>query len=109
MNYRFNNTDDGVKTDKKVQAAVAKLDTLDARGTLIIEAGYKGQHDAYCKISGTSLGQPVVTGGKKVGEAVNGAVKSTLTIIRNDRNTIVAKKGHERKKATKEEETTLEM
>ena len=36
MNYRFNKTDDGVITDKKVQSAVAKLDALNARGTLII-------------------------------------------------------------------------
>lgn len=99
MNYRFNKTDDGVITDKKVQTAVAKLDTLEARGTLIIEAGYKGTHDAYCKISGTGLKQPISTTGKKVGDAVFDAVKKVCQIVRNDKKTIVDKKEQARKKA----------
>lgn len=104
MNYRFNKTDEGVMTDKKVQAAVSKLDTLEARGTLIIEAGYKGDHDAYCKISGTGLKQPINAGGKKVGDAVHDAVKKVAIIVRNDKKTIVDKKEHARNKATKHEE-----
>lgn len=108
MNYRFNKTDDGVKTDKKVQDAVAKLDKLEARGTLIIEAGYEETHNAYCKITGTSI-KPINANGKKVGEAVNDAVKKVCQIIRNDKKTAVDKKEHARKKATKEEESTLEM
>lgn len=107
MNYRFNKTDEGVKTDKKVAAAVAKLDALEARGTLIIEAGYKGDHGAYCKITGVK--EPVVTSGKKVGEAVNDAVKKVCTIVRNEKKTVVDKKEHARKKAGKvvEEDTTF--
>jgi len=111
MNYRFNKTDEGVKTDKKVQLAVSKLDNLEARGTLIIEAGYKGDHDAYCKISGVK--QPVTTTGKKVGEAVNDAVKKVSQIIRNDNKTVVDKKQQARKKANavveQVEEETFEV
>lgn len=99
MNYRFNKTDDGVITDKKVQAAVAKLDTLEARGTLIIEAGYKGIHDAYCKITG--LKTPVTAGGKKVGEAVNDAVKKVATIVRNEKQTAKDKKEQVRRTCAK--------
>ena len=99
MNYRFNKTDDGVITDKKVQAAVAKLDTLEARGTLIIEAGYKDTHDAYCKITG--LKTPVNAGGKKVGEAVNDAVKKACTILRNEKQTAKDKKEQDRKTCAK--------
>ena len=110
MNYRFNKTDEGVMTDKKVQAAVGKLDTLEARGTLIIEAGYKGDHDAYCKISGTGLKQPINTNGKKVGDAVHDAVKKASTIIRNDKKTVVDKKEHARNKANKTvEEDAFEL
>ena len=101
MNYRFNKTDDGVITDKKVTASLKKLDTLEARGTLIIEAGYAGDHDAYCKITGTGI-KPVETNGKKVGKAVNDAVKKVCQIIRNDKKTIVDKKEHARKKASSE-------
>ena len=109
MNYRFNKTDEGVMTDKKVQAAVTKLDKLEARGTLIIEAGYKGDHDAYCKITGVK--QPVTTTGKKVGEAVNDAVKKVSQIVRNDNKTAVDKKQQARKKSNvaTEEEETLEL
>ncbi len=102
MNYRFNKTDDGVITDKKVQVAVAKLDKLEARGTLIIEAGYKATHDAYCKITG--LKQPVNTSGKKVGEAVNDAVKKVCQIIRNEKQTTKDKKEQARKKPVVEED-----
>jgi len=102
MNYRFNKTDDGVMTDKKVQTAVKKLDDLEARGTLIIEAGYKGTNDAYCKITGTGLKAPVNTTGKKVGDAVLDGVKKVITILRNDKKTIVDKKEHARKKAKEE-------
>ena len=111
MNYRFNKTDDGVKTDKKVLEAVAKLDKVEARGTLIIEAGYKDTHDAYCKITGTTLKTPVSTGGKKVGEAVNDAVKKVSTILRNEKQTTKDKKEHARKKASsiEEVEDTFEM
>ncbi len=110
MNYTFTKTDDGVITDKKVQAAVAKLDKLEARGTLTIQAGYEGDHNAYCKISGSSI-KPVSTNGKKVGEAVNEAVKKVCQIIRNDKKTVVDKKEHARKKASavEEEEETFEM
>jgi len=101
MNYRFNKTDDGVITDKKVQTAVAKLDTLEARGTLIIEAGYKDTHDAYCKITGTTLKNPVTAGGKKVGEAVNDAVKKVSTIIRNEKQTAKDKKEQVRRTCAK--------
>lgn len=104
MNYRFNKTDDGVITDKKVQAAVAKLDTLDARGTLIIEAGYKDTHDAYCKITGTTLKAPVSAGGKKVGEAVNDAVKKVATILRNEKQTTKDKKEQARRTCAKRKE-----
>lgn len=107
MNYRFNKTDEGVKTDKKVAAAVSKLDALESRGTLIIEAGYKGDHDAYCKITGVK--EPVVTTGKKVGEAVNDAVKKVCTIVRNEKKTIVDKKEHARKKADRPVEETFEV
>ena len=103
MIYTFNKTDDGVITDKKVQAAVAKLDKLEARGTLTIEAGYEGDHNAYCKISGSSI-KPVSANGKKVGEAVNDAVKKVCQIIRNDKKTVVDKKEHARKKATQKGE-----
>lgn len=107
-------TDDGVRTDKKVQAAVSVLDSLEARGTLIIEAGYKGDHDAYCKVSGTGLKQPISTTGKKVGNAVHDAVKKVTTIVRNDKKTVVDKKEHARNKANKvveevAEEETFEM
>ena len=111
MNYRFNKTDDGVITDKKVEAAVKKLDTLEARGTLIIEAGYEGDHNAYCKITGTGI-KPVTTNGKKVGQAVNDAVKKVCQIIRNDKQTVVDKKEHARKKASvavEEVEETFEL
>ncbi|MFQ6723848.1 MAG: hypothetical protein ACLRFE_00755 [Clostridia bacterium] len=101
MNYRFNKTDDGVITDKKVQAAVTKLDTLEARGTLIIEAGYKDTNDAYCKITGTMLKAPVNAGGKKVGEAVNDAVKKVSTIIRNEKQTVKDKKEQVRRTCAK--------
>ncbi len=104
MNYRFNKTDEGVMTDKKVVAAVAKLDTLEARGTLIIEAGYKGDHNGYCKISGTSLKQPVMGTGKKVGDAVHDAVKEVSTIIRNAKQTAKDKKEQARRKANVVEE-----
>ena len=100
MNYTFTKTDDGVITDKKVQAAVAKLDKLESRGTLTIEAGYEGDHNAYCKISGSSI-KPVTASGKKVGAAVNDAVKKVCQIIRNDKKTVVAKKEHARKKCSK--------
>lgn len=100
MNYTFTKTDDGVITDKKVQAAVAKLDKLEARGTLTIEAGYEGDHNAYCKISGASI-KPVSTSGTKVGAAVNDAVKKVCQIIRNDKKTVVDKKEHARKKCSK--------
>lgn len=99
MNYRFNKTDEGVKTDKKVVAAVSKLDTLEAKGTLIIEAGYKGVHDAYCKITGVK--EPVTTTGKKVGEAVNDAVKKVCTIVRNEKQTHKDKKEQERRTCAK--------
>lgn len=99
MNYRFNKTDDGVITDKKVQLAVAKLETLEARGTLIIEAGYKATNDAYCKITGTGLKQPINTAGKKVGDAVFDGVKKVSQIIRNDKKTVIDKKEQARKKA----------
>ena len=110
MNYRFTKTDDGVITDKKVDAAVKKLDILEARGTLIIEAGYEGDHNAYCKITGTGI-KPVTANGKKVGQAVNDAVKKVCQIIRNDKQTVVDKKEHARKKAsvTTEEDDTLVM
>ncbi len=101
MNYRFNKTDDGVINDKKVEAAVKKLDTLEARGTLIIEAGYKDTHDAYCKITGNVLKAPVVAGGKKVGEAVNDAVKKVATIIRNEKQTARDKKEQVRRTCAK--------
>jgi len=99
MNYRFNKTDDGVKNDKKVLEAVAKLEKVEARGTLIIEAGYKDTHDAYCKITG--LKTPVVAGGKKVGEAVNDAVKKVATILRNEKQTVRDKKEQDRKTSAK--------
>lgn len=101
MNYRFTKTDDGVITDKKVETAVKKLDTLEARGTLIIEAGYKGDHDGYCKITGTSLKTPVTAGGKKVGEAVNDAVKKVCTILRNEKQTSKDKKEQVRRTCAK--------
>ena len=115
MNYRFNKTDDGVITDKKVQSAVAKLDALNARGTLIIEAGYKDINDAYCKITGTVLKAPVTAGGKKVGEAVNDAVKKVATIVRNEKQTAKDKKEQVRRTCAKrnaekqEDEETLEL
>lgn len=108
MNYRFNNTEEGVITDKKVQAAVSKLDSLEARGTLIIEAGYRETDNAYCKITGLKV--PVNTTGKKVGEAVHDAVKKVSNIVRNDRKTKIDKKEHARKKASavaEAEEDTL--
>ena len=110
MNYTFTKTDDGVITDKKVQAAVAKLDKLEARGTLTIQAGYEGQHKAYCKISGTGI-KPVSTSGTKVGAAVNDAVKKVCQIIRNDKQTVIDKKEQARKKANvvEEEEETFEI
>ena len=108
MNYRFNNTDEGVITDKKVQSAVSKLDKLEARGTLIVEAGYKGDHNAYCKISGTGVKSPITAGGKKVGDAVNDAVKKVAQIVRNDKKTIVDKKEHARKKANAPKEEVEE-
>ena len=108
MNYRFNKTDDGVINDKKVQSAVSKLGKIDARGTLIIEAGYKGDHDAYCKISGTGVKSPVTAGGKKVGDAVNDAVKKVAQIVRNDKKTVVDKKEHARKKASNVVEEVVE-
>ena len=101
MNYRFNKTDEGVMTDKKVQAAVTKLDKLESDGTLIIEAGYKGDHDAYCKITGVK--QPVTTAGKKVGEAVNDAVKKVSQIVRGEKDTKIDKKQKARKKVKTEE------
>ena len=101
MNYRFTKTDEGVMTDKKVEAAVKKLNTLDARGTLIIEAGYKGDHDAYCKITGTSLKSPVTAGGKKVGDAANDAVKKACTILRNEKQTTKDKKEQVRRTCAK--------
>jgi hypothetical protein len=110
MNYRFTKTDAGVITDKKVEAAVAKLDKLEARGTLTIEAGYKETHKAYCKITGVH--EPVCATGKKVGDAVNDAVKKVTQIIRNDKKTVVDKKEHARNKASKAslaEEDTLEL
>jgi hypothetical protein len=115
MNYRFNKTDDGVINDKKVQTAVAKLDNLEARGTLIIEAGYKDTHDAYCKITG--LKTPIIAGGKKVGEAVNDAVKKVATIVRNEKQTVKDKKEQVRRTCAKRnaqveevaEEETFEM
>ena len=99
MKYVFTKTDSGVETDKKVQAAVAKLEKLKAEGSLTIEAGYKNDHDAYCKITG--LKTPITAGGKKVGEAVNEAVKKVSQIVRNDKQTIVDKKEHARKKCAK--------
>ena len=99
MKYVFTKTDSGVETDKKVQAAVAKLEKLKAEGNLSIEAGYKNDHDAYCKITG--LKNPITAGGKKVGEAVNEAVKKVLQIVRNDKQTVVDKKEHARKKCAK--------
>lgn len=107
MNYRFNKTDDGVMTDKKVEAAVAKLDTLEARGTLIIEAGYKDTHDAYCKITGTALKSPVTAGGKKVGEAVNDAVKKVCQIVRNEKQTIKDKKEQVRNTCAKRKDSKV--
>ena len=107
MNYTFTKTDDGVITDKKVQAAVAKLDKLESRGTLTIQAGYEGAHNAYCKISGSSI-KPVTTSGKKVGEAVNDAVKKVCQIIRNEKQTVVDKKEQARKKANSVAEEEME-
>lgn len=110
MNYRFNKTDDGVITDKKVEAAVKKLDTLEGRGTLIIEAGYEGDHNAYCKITGASLKTAVTAGGKKVGEAVNDAVKKASQIIRNDKQTVKDKKEQVRRTCAKRKaEETLDL
>lgn len=108
MNYRFSKTDAGVASDKKVQLAVAKLETLEARGTLIIEAGYNGTHDAYCKLSGTGLKAPINTSGKKVGDAVFDAVKKASTILRNDKKTVVDKKEHARNKANKKASEEVE-
>ena len=101
MEYTFKKTDDGVINDKKVQTAVAKLATLEARGTLIIEAGYHDTHDAYCKITGASLKTAVTAGGKKVGEAVNDAIKKASQIIRNDKQTARDKKEQVRRTCAK--------
>ena len=99
MKYVFTKTDSGVETDKKVQAAVAKLEKLKAEGSLTIEAGYKNDHDAYCKITG--LKTPVTAGGKKVGEAVNDAVKKVATIVRNEKQTAKDKKEQVRRTCAK--------
>jgi hypothetical protein len=102
MNYNFIKTDDGVITDKDVVKAVSKLDKVTSKTSVTIEAGYADTHEAYCKITG--LKEPIVTAGKKVGQAVNDAVKKVSRIIRNDKKTIIDKKEHARKKANKKEE-----
>ena len=111
MNYRFNNTVDGIITDKKVEAAVAKLDKLDARGTLIIEVVHDKEQGSFnCKITGTGLKQAVLTKGKKAGDAVHDGIKRVATILRNDRQTIKDKREQARRKANmvrEEEEQSL--
>ena len=77
------------------------MDKLEVRGDLTIEAGYKGTNDAYCKITGTTLKSSVTAGGKKVGDAVNDAVKKVAIILRNEKQTVRDKKEQDRKTSAK--------
>ena len=103
MNYKFSKTVEGIVTDKKVQAAVAKLDKLSAPGTLTFEVKYDKEVTTYnCKLTGVK--QPINTTGKNAGEAVADAVKKASQILRNDKKTVVDKKEHARKKSSKKDD-----
>ena len=100
MNYKFSKTVEGIVTDKKVQAAVAKLDKLSATGTLTLEVKYDRESTTYnCKLTGVK--QPINTTGKNAGEAVADAVKKVSQILRNDKKTVVDKKEHARNQHAK--------
>lgn len=99
MNYRFINTDNGVATDPKVEKAVARLNKLEAKQEITIEAGYKNTHDAYCKITG--LRTVINTKGIKVGDAVLDGVKKVEDIVHNAQKTLIDKKQQARRKMAK--------
>lgn len=104
VTYHFEHTDHGVETDKDVQRAVKAFDKVEPAKdiALVIEAGYKGPNDAYCKISG--IKKPVVTKNKKVGLAVGDAVDQVSKFIRNDKEKRVDKKEHANKKLKAKED-----
>lgn len=106
ITIKFNATDNGVETDAKVQAAVAKFSkkTEKYNGELVVEARYNDTHDAYCKVTGSGLKSPIVTGGKKVGEAVKNGLDKAFEILSNKKQTVKDKKEHARKKANKVED-----
>lgn len=99
MEYRFINTDNGVATDPKVEKAVARLDKVNSKQSVTIEAGYKGDHKGYCKITG--LKSVINTTGVKVGDAVLDGVKKVAEFVNNDQKKLIDKKQHARKKAAK--------
>ena len=117
IEIKFVGTDNGVETDAKVQQAVAKFSkkTEKYKGEMFVEARYNDTHDAYCKVTGTGLKSPVVEGGKKVGEAVNGALGKVFDIISNKKQTSKDKKEQTRKTCAKrkareqENEEALEL
>ncbi|MBQ8522918.1 MAG: hypothetical protein IJ458_04615 [Clostridia bacterium] len=104
VRYEFGRIDEGVKTDKGVQKAIKGLDTVESFESikLVIDAGYNGPNDAYCKISG--IKKPVVTKNTKVGLAVGDAVEKVSNIIRNDNKKLIAKKGNANKKLKPKED-----
>ncbi len=101
MEYRFINTDNGVSTDPKVERAVARLDKVKSKESITIEAGYKGDHNGYCKITG--LKSVINTTGVKVGDAVLDGVRKVEDIVRGAQKTMIDKKQHARRKASKDE------
>ena len=100
---------EGIKTDVKVQAALAKLNKYEpVDRTVTVEIKHdKAKKTSTCKIS--ALGKrPIIGMGENPGVAVRDAVKKFTSTLSNEQKAVVDKREHARKKANKVEEVVEE-